>query len=65
MLTFEADAVIERKPLYDTYVEYCMENGQKAMSHKRFNAELDGIGTLHRDQDSVSRRNIWRGLRLL
>jgi len=61
---FASDAEVERKALYDTYVEYCVQNGQKPMSHKRFNAELDGIGTLRRDLDSISRRNIWRGLRL-
>jgi len=61
---FDRDAEVERKTLYDTYVEYCEQNGQRAMSHKRFNAELDGIGTLSRDLDTISRRNIWRGLRL-
>lgn len=63
--TFEADAEVERKQLYETYVEYCADNGLKPMSHKRFNSELDGIGTLRRDLDTISRRNIWRGLRLL
>ena len=54
-----------REELYNAYLEYCNIGGQKPVSQKRFNSDLEGISGLERGLEAMTRRKTWRGIRLL
>jgi putative DNA primase/helicase len=60
-----ADAEILRTELYGAYNEYCKDNGKKTMSQTTFNRDLEGVSGIYRSLDKVTRRNIWRGIKLV
>jgi putative DNA primase/helicase len=59
-----ADAEILRTDLYGAYNEYCKDNGKKAMSQNSFNKDLESVSGIYRAFDKITRRNIWRGVKL-
>jgi putative DNA primase/helicase len=59
------DGEILREELYNAYMEYCNSGGQKAVSQKRFNGDLDSVSGMERSLEAVSRRKTWKGVRLL
>ena len=54
-----------REELYNAYLEYCNTGGQKPVSQKRFNSDLEGISSLERGLEAMTRRKTWCGIRLL
>ena len=52
-----------REELYTHYKDYCAANGLKALSQTSFNKEIEaGFPEVHRGQDRLSGRRVWRGL---
>ena len=60
----DSTAEILREELYNAYTEYCNTNGQKPVSLTRFNKELEGVDSLSRGMESVTRRRTWCGIKL-
>jgi putative DNA primase/helicase len=55
-----------REELFERYVEYCKKNGFVSSSQTRFNKEVEKADPrIVKDRDGLSRRAIWKGLRLL
>jgi len=54
-----------REELFAAYQEYCHANGQKPVSQKRFNPDIESIPGVDRGLEVVSRRKTWRGIRVL
>jgi len=54
-----------RNILFEKYRDYCNQNGFKALSQTNFNKDLEASGNgVERGLEKVSRRKIWRGVRL-
>ena len=54
---------IAREELYTRYKDFCSTNGLKPQSQTNFNKEIDsGFADMHRGQDKVSGRKVWRGI---
>ncbi len=63
--TLDPGSEVLREELYNAYHEYCSTVGSKPVSQKRFNNELEGVSGVSRGSEAVTRRRIWRGIRLL
>lgn len=61
----EEGAECFKQDVYDAYKSYCDENNLIAMSNKRFNQELDAMEVVSDGHEAVSRRYVWRGIRLV
>lgn len=59
------DAECMREDLFQAYREYCHKNGLKALSQANFNKDIENYyETVERGLERVSRRKIWKGIRL-
>jgi putative DNA primase/helicase len=57
---------IAREDLYNRYRDFCTANGLKSASQTTFNKEIDnGFPAVHRGQDKLSGRKVWRGIAYL
>jgi putative DNA primase/helicase len=57
---------IAREELYNRYRDFCTANGLKSASQTTFNKEIDnGFPAVHRGQDKLSGRKVWRGVRYI
>ena len=59
----DAGKWMPREELYTRYKDFCAANGLKAQSQTNFNKEIESsFPEVHRGQDKVSGRKVWRGL---
>jgi putative DNA primase/helicase len=57
------DRWIAREELYTRHKDFCTSNGLKPASQTNFNKDIEGnFPAVHRGQDKVSGRKVWRGL---
>jgi hypothetical protein len=61
----EPGAVSHRKDLYAEYKVYCEDNGIKGMvGQPRFNSDVGGVSGVALADENVTRRAIFKGIRL-
>jgi putative DNA primase/helicase len=54
-----------REQLFEQYSDYCRKNGFKPLSQTNFNRDIENSGNdIERGLEKVSRRKIWKGVRL-
>ena len=60
------ESKVKRQLLYDEYKKYCVDNGFKTLSQKKFNDEIENsIKAVYKKQDGNSRDRIWSGIELI
>jgi len=61
----DSEAHCVHEDLFQAYREYCNKNGLRPMSQSNFNRDIEGLGEpVERGLERVSRRKIWKGIRL-
>ena len=63
--TVAAGAACFRQELYDSYKDYCEDGNLKAVSQRRFNGEVAGLPGVATADEPVTRRRIFRGIKLM
>lgn len=60
----DEEAEYPREDLFQSYRDYCIKNGLKAMSQANFNKDVESSNpSITRKTDRLGKRRVWRGLR--